>query len=46
MAVAAGCSTITWRITDHQASEEEALQTTCTRPQPLPPGLTNWTIDD
>jgi predicted dehydrogenase len=22
------------------------LQTTCTRPQPLPPGLTNWTIDD
>jgi hypothetical protein len=22
------------------------LQTTCSRPQPLPPGLTNWTIDD
>jgi predicted dehydrogenase len=22
------------------------LQTTCTRPQPLPTGLTNWTIDD
>ena len=22
------------------------LQITCTRPQPLPPGLTNWTIDD
>jgi len=22
------------------------LQTTCSRPQPLPPGLINWTIDD
>jgi predicted dehydrogenase len=22
------------------------LQTTCGRPQPLPPGLSNWTIDD
>lgn len=22
------------------------LQTACSRPQPLPPGLTNWTLDD
>lgn len=33
----------------HESSDQGRridLQTTCTRPQPLPPGLTNWTIDD
>ena len=33
----------------HESSEQGRridMQTTCTRPQPLPPGLTNWTIDD